>query len=64
MQVDVTQHPCVIFAPDEYERIYDDTLAKNMINDEDKSKKIDKLLLRMLDEAGQVLDLVTFALRQ
>ena len=63
-QVRSSQQPCVVFGPDGYEHIYNDTLAKNMISDdqEGESGKINKLLHRMLDDAGQVLDLIIFTL--
>lgn len=61
-QVSSTKYPCVVFGPDEYEHIYNDTLAKNMISDQEgESEKIDKLLHKMLDDAGQVFDLIIFA---
>ena len=57
----------MVFGPDEYEHIYNDTLAKNMIsNQEGESGKINiyKLLRKLLDDAGQVLDLIIFAVNQ
>ena len=60
-QVSSTEHPCVVFGPDEYDHIYNDALAKNMTlfsDQESKSGKIYKLLRKMLDDAGQVLDLI------
>ena len=56
-----TKYPCVVFGPDGYEYFYNDTLAKNMINDQESGSvmiKIDKLLHIVLHDASEVLELI------
>ena len=63
-----TEHPCVVFGPEGYEYFYNDTLTKNMINDQEsesvminnqkKMEKIDKLLHIVLHDASEVLYLI------
>ena len=65
-QMNVTEYPCVQFGPKQYEHIYNDTLSKydHVIKaDEDTDiQKIDKVLHKMLNDAGQVLDLIILGL--
>ena len=58
-QLQVTKLPCVVFAPEQYENIYNATLVKANLTETDHGQGINILLHDMLDYAGDVVKLVT-----
>ena len=60
-QLQVTEFPCVVFAPEQYGIIYKRALTKaNLTETEAASREnINILLHDMLDHAGDVVNLVT-----
>ena len=60
-QLQVTEFPCVVFAPEQYEIIYKRALTKANLTETEAAgrENINILLHDMLDHAGDVVNLVT-----
>ena len=60
-QLQVTEFPCVVFAPEQYEIIYSRALAIAKVNltETTRRERINILLHDMLDHAGDIVNLVT-----
>ena len=60
-QLQVTEFPCVVFAPEQYQIIYNRALEKANVTETTATSRenINILLHDMLDHAGDIVNLVT-----